>query len=160
VLAIISNHFPWTYGHEHGWLVLVALMVIGAWVRHFFNVRHTGRNVWAIPATAAVATVALAFAIAPDRGGGGEAREVSFAEVERIIDRRCASCHSDNPTATRTAPQGVTFDTPEEIAAQAERIEEQAVDSNAMPPGNSTDMTDEERDLLAAWISQGASTER
>jgi uncharacterized membrane protein len=161
VLAMISNHFPWTYGHEHGWLVLVALMLIGAWVRHFFNIRHTGRNVWAIPATAAVATVALAIAIAPDGdGGGGGSREVSFAEVESIVERRCVSCHSDNPTATRTAPQGVTFDTPEEIAAQADRIERQAVDSNAMPPGNVTGMTDEERDLLGAWISQGASTDR
>jgi uncharacterized membrane protein len=160
VLAMISNHFPWTYGHEHGWLVLVALMLIGAWVRHFFNIRHTGRNVWAIPATAAVATVALAIAIAPDGGGGGGGREVSFAEIESIVERRCVSCHSDNPTATRTAPQGVTFDTPEEIAAQADRIERQAVDSNAMPPGNVTGMTDEERELLGAWISQGASTDR
>jgi uncharacterized membrane protein len=164
VLAMISNHFPWTYGHEHGWLVLVALMVIGAWVRHFFNVRHTGRNVWAIPATAAVATVALAFVIAPDDGGGRAGSDggsdVSFAEVERIVERRCASCHSDNPTLTGSAPQGVTFDTPEEIAAQADRIEGQAVDSNAMPPGNVTGMTDEERELLARWIAQGASTDR
>ncbi|HEV3407082.1 MAG TPA: urate hydroxylase PuuD [Gaiellaceae bacterium] len=161
VLAMVSNHFPWTYGHARGWLVLVALMVIGAWVRHFFNVRHTGRNVWAIPATAALATVALAVAIAPDDGGGtARGGEVSFAEVERIVEQRCASCHSDNPTATRTAPQGVKFDTPEEIAAQADRIEQQAVDSNAMPPGNVTGMTAEERELLGEWISQGASTER
>ena len=164
VLAMISNHFPWTYGHAHGWLVLVALMVIGAWVRHFFNVRHTGRNVWAIPATAAVATVALAFVIAPEGGGGGAGggggREVSFAEVERIVERRCASCHSDNPTMTASAPQGVTFDTPAEIAAQADRIEGQAVDSSAMPPGNVTGMTDEERELLGEWIAQGAPTER
>jgi uncharacterized membrane protein len=163
VLAMISNHFPWTYGHAHGWLVLVALMLIGAWVRHFFNLRHTGRNVWAIPATAALATAALAFAIAPERGGGGGGgggRDVSFAEVESIVERRCVSCHSDNPTATRSAPQGVTFDTPEEIVAQAGRIEAQAVDSNAMPPGNVTGMTDEERELLGEWVSQGASTER
>jgi uncharacterized membrane protein len=159
VLAMISNHFPWTYGHEHGWLVLVALMLIGAWVRHFFNLRHAGRNVWAIPATAAVATVALAFVLAPDEGGGG-GEPVSFADVESVIERRCASCHSDNPTATRTAPQGVTFDTAEEIAAQADAIERQAVDSNAMPPGNVTGMTDDERELLGDWIAQGASTER
>jgi ABC-type multidrug transport system fused ATPase/permease subunit len=41
-------------------LVLLALMLVGAWVRHFFNLRHSGRTVWAIPATAAVALVALA----------------------------------------------------------------------------------------------------
>jgi uncharacterized membrane protein len=161
VLAMVSNHFPWTYGHQRGWLVLVALMLIGAWVRHFFNIRHTGRNVWAIPATAALATIVLAVVIAPEDGGGrGRAGEVSFADVERIVEQRCASCHSDNPTATGTAPQGVKFDTPEEIAAQADRIEQQAVDSNAMPPGNVTGITAEERELLGEWIAQGASTER
>src|SRR5438132_13061365 len=46
LFTMISNHFPFTYGHSHAWLVLVALMVIGAWVRHFFNLRHTGRTVW------------------------------------------------------------------------------------------------------------------
>ena len=30
VFAMLSNHFPFTYGHTHGWLVLVALMAIGA----------------------------------------------------------------------------------------------------------------------------------
>ena len=33
---------------------LVVLMVIGAWIRHFFNLRHAGRNVWWIPVTAAL----------------------------------------------------------------------------------------------------------
>src|ERR1700730_6020107 len=65
LFAMMSNHFPMTYGHPQGWLVLVALMALGAWVRHFFNLRHQGRVVWAIPATAALAVVVLAVAIAP-----------------------------------------------------------------------------------------------
>ena len=44
VFAMLSNHFPFTYGHAHGWLVLVALMAIGAWLRHYFNLRHQGRE--------------------------------------------------------------------------------------------------------------------
>ena len=44
VFTMISNHFPITYGHSYSWLILVALLVIGAWVRHFFNLRHTGRT--------------------------------------------------------------------------------------------------------------------
>ncbi|HMI29885.1 MAG TPA: urate hydroxylase PuuD, partial [Gaiellaceae bacterium] len=43
VFTMISNHFPFTYGHSYSWLILVVLLVIGAWVRHFFNLRHTGR---------------------------------------------------------------------------------------------------------------------
>src|SRR5207244_9605413 len=71
LFTMISNHFPFTYGHSHAWLVLVALMVIGAWVRHFFNLRHTGRTVWLIPVTAALGIAGLAVGIRP--GGDGAA---------------------------------------------------------------------------------------
>jgi uncharacterized membrane protein len=57
------------------------------------------------------------------------------------------------------APAGVRFDTAEQIAAQADSIRRQAVDTRAMPLGNVTGMTDEERDLLGAWIEQGARAE-
>src|ERR687885_1946128 len=46
VFTMISNHFPATYGHSYSWLILVSLLVIGAWVRHFFNLRHSGRTAW------------------------------------------------------------------------------------------------------------------
>src|SRR5205823_10324340 len=80
LFAMLSNHFPFTYGHPQGWLVLVALMAIGAWVRHFFNLRHQGREVWWIPATAAVAVVVLAVAIAP-RGISTASTPVTFAQA-------------------------------------------------------------------------------
>ncbi len=47
----------------------------------------------------------------------------------------------------------MTLDTVDEIRAQANQIKAQAVDSNAMPLGNATGMTDEERDQLGAWIA-------
>jgi uncharacterized membrane protein len=50
----------------------------------------------------------------------------------------------------------VTFDTPEQIQAQAARIEQMAVITTAMPLGNVTGMTQDERDTLGAWIRQGA----
>ena len=53
-------------------------------------------------------------------------------------------------------PLGIAFDTPEEIAARAAQIKEQAVVLKAMPLGNATHMTQAERDALGAWIDQGA----
>jgi uncharacterized membrane protein len=78
--------------------------------------------------------------------------------VETIIQVRCQVCHSANPTheGFTAPPLGVTFDTPEQIRDQAERIEQMAVLSTAMPLGNVTDMTQEERDTLGAWIRQGS----
>jgi uncharacterized membrane protein len=147
VLAMLGPHFPFVYAREHGWLVLIALMLIGVWIRHFFNLRHAGRTVWAIPASAAVAVVALAFAIRPDESAPAGAGEVPFARVQAIVTQRCTPCHSG-----AAPPKGVRFETAAQIRAQADAIEEQAVRTRAMPLGNATGMTDEERELLGRWI--------
>jgi uncharacterized membrane protein len=154
VFTMISNHFAFTYEHDHAWLVLVALVLIGVWVRYFFNLRHAGRTVWWIPATALAAAVALAIAIEPDEGGGAPARTVSAGEAMTIVQQRCVPCHSESPTQEgyETAPAGVVLDTREEIVAQAAAIREQAVRTQAMPLGNVTEMTDEERETLGAWL--------
>jgi uncharacterized membrane protein len=159
VLTMIGNHFPFVYAHEHAWLVIVVLLAIGAWIRHFFNLRHGGNTVWWIPATAAAAVIALAVAVEPDdEPAGAQAGPVAFPEVQGIVERRCAPCHSSEPTQEgfTAPPAGVRFDTAEQIVAQADAIRRQAVDSRAMPLGNVTGMTDEERELLGTWIEQGA----
>jgi uncharacterized membrane protein len=161
VLTMIGNHFPFLYAHEQAWLVVVALMAIGAWVRHFFNLRHRGSTVWWIPATAAAGVLALAVAIEPDESAGdGSKAAPPFSRVASIVEQRCASCHSSEPTQAgfTAAPGGVRFDTAQQIVAQADAIRRQAVDSRAMPLGNVTGMTDEERELLGAWIEHGAAT--
>jgi uncharacterized membrane protein len=156
VFAMISNHFPMTYGHAYGWLVLVVLMAIGAWVRHFFNLRHQGRVVWWIPATAALAVVGLAVALAPPLPS--TARDVPFDQAQAVISKRCAPCHSALPTQPGfpQAPNGVMFDTPEQIVGRAQQIYQQAVVTKNMPFGNLTNITQDERDLLADWVREGA----
>jgi len=156
VFTMISNHFPITYGHSYSWLTLVALLVIGAWVRHFFNLRHTGRAAWWIPVTAALAIAGVAVAIRPHGSSGGTA--VPFTRAQAIVQARCVPCHSAQPTKADSAPLGLVFDTPEQIHAQASLIEQVAVRTKVMPLGNKTGMTQSERDVLGAWIQQGAKT--
>ena len=156
VFTMISNHFPITYGHSYSWLILVALLVIGAWVRHFFNLRQTGRNAWWIPVTAALAIAGLAVAIRPHSSSGGTA--VPFTRIQAIVEARCVPCHSVRPTKVDSAPMGIVFDTPQQITAQASLIEQVAVQTKVMPLGNQTGMTQAERDALGAWINQGAKT--
>jgi uncharacterized membrane protein len=156
VFTMISNHFPITYGHSYSWLILVCLLVIGAWVRHFFNVRHTGRTAWWVPVTAAAGIAAVAVAIRPGGSTGGTA--VPFTRAQAIVQERCVPCHSAHPTKVNSAPMGLVFDTPRQIAAQARLIEQVAVNTKVMPLGNQTGMTQAERDTLGAWIRQGAKT--
>jgi len=51
---------------------------------------------------------------------------------------------------------GVLFDTPERIAAMAPRILERAIITRTMPFLNRTQMTEQERADLSAWIKNGA----
>jgi uncharacterized membrane protein len=84
----------------------------------------------------------------------------SFDKVHSVIQERCSVCHSAKPTSPlfSAAPAGVMFDTPDQIRQNAARIQAQAVTSQIMPLGNITQMTQQERDLIGAWIVQGAQT--
>jgi uncharacterized membrane protein len=65
LFAMLSNHFPFVYGHKNGWLALIALMAIGAVTRHYFNLRHRGLNVWPILLVSTAGIVALAILLKP-----------------------------------------------------------------------------------------------
>jgi uncharacterized membrane protein len=159
LFTMIANHFPFTYGRSYGWLILVGLLVVGAWIRLYFNLRHAGRTVVAIPIVAALAIAGIAIAIRPKSAAEpASAAPVAFARVQTIVRERCTACHSSHPTnpSFTSPPLGVTFDTPEQIKARSDAIERLAVESKAMPLGNATGMTDDERALLGRWIRSGA----
>ena len=149
LFTMLVGHFAFVFGHEDAWLALVLIAVLLAGVRHFFNLWHTGRRAWWIPAVAGVAAIGLAFWLEPEDAPSTDGEPVSFTQIAPIVEQRCATCH-----AGATAPLGVRLETQAEIEARAEDIERQAVLTRAMPPGNSTGMTEEERDLLGAWIAQ------
>jgi uncharacterized membrane protein len=152
LIAMLGDHFAFAYADEIGWLVLVCLMLVGAWVRLFFNLRHAGRTVWWMPVAAAAALAAIAVWIRPpDTGGSTAGPAVSIVKVNEIVQQRCATCHSGTEP-----PAGVRLETTDQIVAEAAAIDRVAVLSKAMPIGNSTGMTDAERRLIGRWVRQGA----
>jgi uncharacterized membrane protein len=157
LFTMLAGHFPFTYGHDHAWAILVCLMVIGAWIRHYFNNRHAGRTLWWIPLTAAGGIAAVAVWIRPpDTAPAAGAPTVTFAQVRPIVVQRCAACHSTHPTLVSAPPKGIVLETAGQIHAQAALIKIVAVDSHVMPLGDVTHMTDAERKLLGTWIDEGA----
>jgi uncharacterized membrane protein len=79
-----------------------------------------------------------------------------FVAVEDIVLSRCSMCHAEEPVweGVTAAPLNVRLETPEDILRELSRIETQAVLSRAMPPGNITEMTEEERHLIAGWLAK------
>jgi uncharacterized membrane protein len=152
VFVMISNHYAMTYGSRWSWLVLVGMTLAGALIRVWFVMRHKGHAPAWVWITGVALVVALALLIAP-RPEKSAAAPVDFAQVQAVIGQRCALCHAQKPSFSglAEAPKGVLLDTPERIRAQAAQITQQAVLTRAMPPGNLTQMTEEERQLLARW---------
>ncbi len=158
LFVMISNHYPMTYSHPQGWLVLGVIMLAGVLIRQFFVLRHSGKVKWVLPAAGVALLAAVAVAIAPKIPHSGGSR-VAFANVQGVLKERCLQCHASQPTQPGFAqpPKGVLLETPEQVAANAPKIAE-TVGNKYMPIGNLTQMTDDERALIATWFAQGAAT--
>jgi len=148
LFTMLAGHFAFAFGHEHAWVALVLIAVVLAGVRHFFNLWHTGRRAWWILAIALVAVVALALWLRPEETAPTQGAPVPFAQVRGVFAERCTTCHSGV-----SAPAGVRLETESEITARADDIERQVILTRAMPPGNATGMTEEEREQVARWVA-------
>ncbi|MEQ1500596.1 MAG: urate hydroxylase PuuD [Myxococcota bacterium] len=157
LFVMISGHTPSTWGHPHGWLVLLGIAGAGVAVRHALNTAERGRPMpwlWPIAAGSLVAAALYARPARPAPVDGAPA--VPLVTVQMIVAQRCLPCHTARPILAGLAspPKGVVLDRPETIEALREAIGVQVVSTRAMPLGNLTKMTDEERATIAAWVAQ------
>ncbi|MFO0554972.1 MAG: urate hydroxylase PuuD [Polyangiaceae bacterium] len=166
LFIMLSNHFPSTYGSKLNYVILGVVMVGGASVRHFLNIRFTFKPwIWGFAGVFG-GTVVLLFVLLSQRSAAAPVKQdlgapVDFKVVQSVIRQRCAVCHSETPSdpVWKVAPNNVKFDTPAEIKAHADRIHARAYVSRTMPLNNQTGITEEERDLIGRWVLQGAHTE-
>ena len=170
------------YQHAQSWLIGLLIMLISAYIRHYFNLKHSGQSKPSVMYVGAGAMFALAVAIswqatsqlhAPKvvAAQGSESaltESVATASVEAepqlteqqnsalgIIEARCGQCHSSTPTddVFKVAPSGAVFDTWQDVERWKSRIIARAVVSGDMPFLNKTEMTDAERQELNKILS-------
>ena len=155
LFIMISNHYPMTYSHEHGWLVLIFIMSAGVLIRQYFVLRHSQRASPLLPAIAVLLLLAMIWYLSPKTPDSDAANQVSETQIARIIERRCIACHASQPTQPGfvAAPLGIVLESREEILNRAERIAV-TVQTRYMPIGNLTGMTDQERASVASWYAQ------
>lgn len=159
MFCMISNHYPASFGGHWNWAVLMGLFVVGVLVRHYFNARTKLGNwkpLWLLVLAFVIfAATALGVSYPQIKSSLEHASSISYSQVQPIFAQRCVACHATKTThpAFPVAQKGVLLETEEQVRKQAAFIAVQ-VSSKAMPLGNLTQMTDEERTLVLKWVQQ------
>ncbi|MDT3686787.1 MAG: urate hydroxylase PuuD [Pseudorhodoplanes sp.] len=156
LLMMVSPHYPFLAAHPQAWLIVALILITGSLFRHVLNRIDAGddwnRYGWAAP-VAIFALLCAIYATAPsEQAEGGPA--VTDAEALSLTTKHCVMCHAKRPTheSFQEPPKNVTLETLADLKRYAQPIMIQAVRNKAMPLGNQTQMTDEEREQLGRWI--------
>ncbi len=157
LVMMVGGHYPMLSSHPQSWLIVALIVVIGASGRHFLNRHDAGdplaKIAWALP-VAAVALGAAIYLTAPRADPAMAGLSVGEGEALSIVARHCVMCHSARPSheGFDAPPKDVVLGSVADIRRHADQIMAQSVRGDAMPLGNETGMTDEERRRLGAFL--------
>ncbi len=173
IFLMLSNHYPLAFGTKWNWVIVSLVLVMGAVIRYYFNSMHAKKGkpwwTWGVAALCFAAIVWLSTfpAETPEEYDISASQNplyvsASFEEVRETVIGRCSMCHAQEPfwDGIGVAPKGVVLETDEQILRHAHEIYIQAGRSNAMPPGNVTEISGEERRLIASWFEQASTLQR
>ena len=158
LFIMISTHYPMTFSHEKGWLVLAVIMMAGVFIRQFFVLKHQGKKVWLYPILGVALLGSLIVALSPNMYKSPMADQpvaaVSDADALAIVQTRCVMCHAEVPNypGFYQAPKGIILETQAQLEQHATLIAS-TVASKYMPLANLSKITDEERAQIAKWFA-------
>ena len=161
IFIMISNHYPLIYATKYSWIIISIILIIGALIRHFFNIKHTGAKppYWVCvpiiilgsiifyisdlgkPKLNNIKNTATLIELIPEK---------TMVSAQEIIVSKCSMCHAKEPLweNMKNAPKLVNLETPTDIINNIDNIYKQSVLSYAMPPGNISFLEDNERSLI------------
>ena len=161
IFIMISNHYPLIYATKYSWIIISIILIIGALIRHFFNIKHTGAKppYWVCvpiiilgsiifyisdlgkPKLNNVKNTATLIELIPEK---------TLVSAQEIIVSKCSMCHAKEPLweNMKNAPKLVKLETPTDIINNIDNIYKQSVLSYAMPPGNISFLEENERSLI------------
>ena len=161
IFIMISNHYPLIYATKYSWIIISIILIIGALIRHFFNIKHTGAKppYWVCvpiiilgsiifyisdlgkPKLNNVKNTATLIELIPKK---------TLVSAQEVIVSKCSMCHAKEPLweNMKNAPKLVNLETPTDIINNIDNIYKQSVLSYAMPPGNISFLEENERSLI------------
>jgi uncharacterized membrane protein len=170
IFFMLSNHYPLAFATHFNWVIAALIFLMGVTIRHWFNTTHArkGKPTWTWLVTVLLFIAIMWLSTVPKVLTGETemsnasamtpiqqtfASDTHFVAARNVVQGRCSMCHAAEPVweGITFTPKAVKLETDAEIAAHAREIYIQAGRSHAMPPGNVSAITSEERRLLVAW---------
>ena len=170
IFFMLSNHYPLAFATHFNWVIAALIFLMGVTIRHWFNTTHArkGKPTWTWLVTVLLFITIMWLSTVPKVLTGETeiskasamtpiqqtfASDTHFVAARNVVQGRCSMCHAAEPVweGITFTPKSVKLETDAEIAAHAREIYIQAGRSHAMPPGNVSAITLEERRLLVAW---------
>ena len=161
IFIMISNHYPLIYATKYSWIIISIILIIGALIRHFFNIKHTGAKPPYWVCIPIIILGAIVFYISdlgkPKLNNIKNTAnlielipEKTLVSAQEIIVSKCSMCHAKEPLweNMRNAPKLVNLETSTDIINNIDNIYKQSVLSYAMPPGNISFLEENERSLI------------
>ena len=161
IFIMISNHYPLIYATKYSWIIISIILIIGALIRHFFNIKHTGAKPPYWVCIPVIILGAIVFYISdlgkPKLNNIKNTAnlielipEKTLVSAQEIIVSKCSMCHAKEPLweNMKNAPKLVNLETSTDIINNIDNIYKQSVLSYAMPPGNISFLEENERSLI------------
>jgi uncharacterized membrane protein len=158
LLMMVSQHYPFLFSHPHSWLIVALIIVIGALVRHLLNRVEAGGEWdsygWVLP-VAAMGLITAIWATAPAPRAVVAGPPVTDIEAMTISAKHCVACHARHPShpAFKEPPKNIVLDNVSDMRRFGQLVYMQTVQNRAMPLGNQTGMTEDERSALGRWVT-------
>ena len=162
IFIMIGNHYPIVYATSYSWVIISLILIVGALIRHFFNIKHTGEKppYWVLLPIIILITLSIyiSYIGKPNLKLNNKSNveliskipKLILTNAEEVIITKCSMCHAREPLwdNMKSAPKLILLETQQDIIKNINSIYKQSVVSFAMPPGNITFLELAERENI------------
>ena len=109
IFIMISNHYPTIYATDYSWIIISLIIITGALIRQFFNIKHSGKKppylLWVPVLMIILFSVYLSEKGKPNLANNDERANAIIEQIpkdlklasEEIIISKCSMCHAQEP---------------------------------------------------------------
>jgi len=154
---MLSGHFQIAFNQSAYWAVITGIALAAGLIKHYHNLYQQQVSAW-LYLLAGLGVLASIIAVtAPAKELDKKCKEpVSNEQIMNLSQIHCRACHSATPVddSWQSPPNGVMFDSIEQLEEHKPKIMQRAAVQQDMPLGNKTNLKLSERQFFKCWATQ------